>query len=62
MVKELAPLAPTALTAPVEHASLAPDRAVPRPTAPSVAEVSPTPAAAELLSDRTAAPAALGSN
>ncbi len=65
MVKELRPLAPTALTTPPvpEHASLAPDRAVPRPAAPSVAEVAPAAAPSDgLIADRTAVPAALGSN
>ena len=57
MVKDLAPMAPTALTAGPEHASLAPDRAVPRPAAPSVAEVVPA-AVPDMSADRAALPAA----
>ena len=58
MVKELEPLAPTALTTPVEHASLAPDRAVRPAAAPSVSEV--VPGAPALESGRAIAPAAAG--
>lgn len=61
MVKDLKPMAPTSLTAPSEHASLAPDRAVPRPAAPSVAEVVPEPSTLPLSAERAVAPAAVGS-
>lgn len=59
MVKQLAPLAPTALTAPPLHASLEPDRAISRPSAPSVSEVLPD--AAPVSAERPVAPAAAGS-
>jgi ribosomal protein S18 acetylase RimI-like enzyme len=56
MVKDLEPLAPTALVQP--HALLQPDRAHPRAAAPSVAEVEPQ---APLAADRPAVQAAAGS-
>jgi ribosomal-protein-alanine N-acetyltransferase len=62
MVKELKPLAPTALTAEAPHATLEPDRSVPKALAPSVLEVGgPVPALDPLSAERQVAPAALGS-